>query len=171
MVASSALKSLPSSNSRRRRLIVMERGSSTFARDSLDEFDETVAVTQLHGERPDDFAKRVLRRIAGAERSGQNFQAAMLMAGKADDDATRAARRMIALAISAHAKLSGIRPEVVLMASPDASPDARARLLELVDELVCGAEGEPLPVRLCFSDTKPAAELRSGVFLSLAENE
>jgi hypothetical protein len=140
-------------------------------RDRLDEFDETVAVTQLHGERPDDFAKRALHRIAGAERSGQNFAAAMLMTGNADDSASCAARRSIALAISAHAKLGGMRAELLVMASPDAGPRTRAQLLELVDELVFGAEGAALPVRICFADPEPATELRSGVFLSLVDNE
>jgi hypothetical protein len=138
---------------RRCRLVVIERGASTFV-DRGEGFDETVAITQLHDEHPADFADRAVRRIAKTQKGGECFDLAVLFVGPADDEATCSARRLISLAIAAHAGSSPGLTELVVFASSTASQGLRARLLELTDDLVFGTEGKPLPVRIHFIDAR-----------------
>jgi hypothetical protein len=142
---------------RRCRLVVIERGASTFV-DRGEGFDETVAITQLQDEQPADFADRAVRRIAKTQKGGECFDVAVLFVGPADDEVTCSARRLISLAIAAHADSSPGITELVVFASSTASQELRARLLELTDDLVFGTEGKPLPVRIHFIEAKTAMD-------------
>jgi hypothetical protein len=133
----------------RRRLIVVERGASLLARQEAENFDETVTVAQMRDEAADDFADRVTRRVGAAAHSVP-FSEALLYASEATDHATLSARRLIALAIAAHAEATSTPGELVVVASADASSAEREQLLELADDLILGTQGQPLPVRLRF---------------------
>lgn len=142
---------------RRCRLVVIERGASTFVHRG-EGFDETVAITQIPDEHPADFADRAVRRIAKTQEGAECFDLAVLFAGPADDEATCSARRLICLAIAAHAGSSPGLDELLVFVSSTASQGLRARLLELTDDLVFGTEGKPLPVRIHFIDAKRALD-------------
>ena len=120
-----------------------------------DEFDETVAITQLAGERPGDFAERTLRRLDVARRSGRYFDAAELFIGSRNDEPTCAARRRLGLAIAEHAGQSRSLSELVTVVSSDAAAEVRERLVELSDDLAHGHEDKPLRVRLRCIEARP----------------
>lgn len=157
-----ALNRRPSTSFARRRLLVVEGGASAFGADGADGFDETVALLELEDDEPADFAERVLRRLATAEHSGQAFDAVVLFVGSSSEAGARAARRLIALGVAAHAGASPRLSELVIVARANAPEALRYQLLDLADELTLSAEQAPLPVRLTFGDPKPA--LASGVF-------
>lgn len=113
-----------------------------------DEFDETVAITQVADERPADFAERALRRIASAQRSGQYFTAAELFIGSRHDEPTCAARSRVGRAIAEHAESSHALSELVAVVSADADDDVRSRLVQLNDEMAVESREKRLPVRL-----------------------
>jgi hypothetical protein len=144
-----------------RRLFVVEREALLLASEqtNVENFDETVALAQLRDESPDDFADRVVRRIGAAAHSAP-FSEAMLCASDTCEPAALSARRLIAIAIAAHAETTSSPPELVVVASASISRGARERLLGLTDDLVLGMAGRSLPVRLRFVATAaPAAVL------------
>jgi hypothetical protein len=162
MKSSSALRLRAVPNAARRRLVVIESGAAGLSQSGADEFDETVAIAQLPGEAPLDLTHRVLERIANAERHGRGFDAAVLLASDASDADTCSARRLLALGIAAHAYSGAPLGELLVIGSADAGAELRCRLLDLADDLVTCAEGEPLAVRVSFSAGPP--ETKSGVF-------
>lgn len=157
-----SLQRRPSPTVARRRLLVVEGGATVFSQDGADGFDETVALLELAGDESADFADRVLRRLATAERSGQSFDAVLLFIGSSSKANTHAARRLVALGIAAHALTSPHLSELVIVARANAPEEQRYQLLELADELTLGSNQEPLPVRVRFGD--PKREIISGVF-------
>jgi|GEM_PF-5020407 len=157
-----ALNLRPSITVARRRLLIVEGGASVLSPDGADGFDETVALLELAGDEPADFADRVLRRLATAERSGQSFDAVLLFIGSSCTPSAQAARRLIALGIAAHAQTNARLSELVVVARANAPEELRYHLLELADELILGSDHEPLPVRVRFGDPKAAPI--SGVF-------
>ena len=158
------LKLRPPVTVARRRLLVVEGGGTVSSPDGADGYDETVALLELEGDEPADFADRVLRRLATAEHSGQGFDAVVLFVGSSADASVRAARRLIALGVAAHACASPHLSELLIVASPSAPEELRYQLLELADELVLSADQEPLPVRLRFGEPKRNLTPVSGVF-------
>jgi acetolactate synthase regulatory subunit len=151
----------------RRRLLVVESGACAFSREGGAQFDETVAIAQLRDEPPAKLAQRVLGRVASVERSRFGFDAATLFIGAAIDREAAAARRLIALAVAAHAANNARLSEMVLVvASPRVTDELRAQLLELVDELMLNTD-QPLSVRVCFAETPTSVEPDSGVFWTL----
>jgi hypothetical protein len=147
----------------RLRCIVMERGSSPLVERSAEGFDETIAIAQAPGELPAVFAQRAMARIAGIERSGRHFESITVMTSARGDAACRAARRLIVLGLSAHARTLGQAAELLLQAQADAGLEERSELLELVGEVTEASGG--ISVRLCFVEpprARPAP--RSGVF-------
>lgn len=169
MTASSPLRSAASTASARRRLMVVESGASVFTREGAEQFDETVAIAQLQGERPGEFAERCLHRIASAERAGRGFRAAMLFTSARHDQASADARRLIALGIAQHAESAAELSELVVVTAPTAEPQLRDELLDLVDELLLCSDRRPLPVRICFTERQDQPEQDSGVFWTLAD--
>ncbi len=151
----------------RRRLLVVESGARAFSREGGEQFDETVAIAQLRDEPAAELAERVLMRVASIERSRFGFEAATLFVGAATDREAVAARRLIALAVAAHAATNARLSEmVIVVASPHATDELRAQLLELVDELTLNTD-QPLSVRVYFTDTPTSVEPDSGVFWTL----
>lgn len=142
----------PSAVVARRRLLVVEGGATVVSPDGADGFDETVALLELEGDEPADFADRVLRRLATAEHSQQPFDAVLLFVGSSFKASARAARRRIALGIAAHAATSPHLSELVIVARANAPEELRYELLELADELVLSPGQEPLPVRVSFGE-------------------
>lgn len=161
MRAANLLKRHPSATARRR-LLVVEGGATVSSPDGADGFDETVALLELEGDEPADFADRVLRRLATAEHSGQSFGAVLLFVGSSCQASARAARRRVAHGVALHAATSPQLSELVIIAKANAPEALRNQLLELADELVLASGQEPLPVRLTFGD--PTRALVSGVF-------
>jgi hypothetical protein len=143
--------------------LVVEGGASVFSPEGADGFDETVALLELQGDEPTDFSERVLRRIVTAQQSGQCFDAVVLFTGSSCSPDAQAARRLIALAVAAHAPFSPHLSELLIVASPAAPQQQRDQILELADELL-STDLEPLPVRVCFSSPQPEPRMRSGVF-------
>lgn len=146
----------------RMRCIIIEPGAAPLA-PACDGFDETVVVTQTAGEPPAVFAERVMARIAGVERSRQNFESLTFLTGDRHDWAAKAARRLIVLGLAAHARAHGGSSELLLKASPQARPETRAELLGLIDEVLATSDGTPVPVRLVFG-AEPPPPPRSGIF-------
>jgi len=157
----------------RRRLLVIELGSAAVAQVRSDDYDETVAIPQLQGEQPVAFMQRVVERIASLEQSGGTFDAAVLMTGTRNDDATRLARRMLASGIGAHSRAGAELSDVVVDADASATPRVRQELLELVDELVAGCDPrQAIPIRLRFTTGRAnQGEPTSGVFWSVPPGE
>lgn len=139
----------------RSRLVMIECGAPLLAPFDTDEFDETVAITQVADERPADFADRTLRRIASAQRSGQYFVAAELFVGSRHDESTCAARRRVGQAIAEHAENSQTLSELVAVVSADADQDVRSRLIQLNDEMTVDSHEKRLPVRLRCLEARP----------------
>ena len=162
------LKRRPSVTTARRRLLVVEGGATVISPNGADGFDETVALLELEEDEPDDFADRVLVRLATAEYSGQSFDAALLFVGSSCEVRVNAARRLIALGIAAHALTSPYLSELVIVASANASEELREQLLELADELVLHSNQKPLPVRVRFGDLKRGPA--SGMFERLTRH-
>jgi len=157
-----SLRKRPSATVARRRLLVVEGGATVFSPDGADGFDETVALLELEGDEPAEFADRVLRRLATTEHSGQSFDAVLLFIGASSDASVQAARRLVALGIAAHALKSPHLSELLIVARANAPEELRYQLLELADELVLSSDQEPLPVRVSFGDPKRTPV--SGVF-------
>jgi hypothetical protein len=157
-----ALSRRPSATTARRRLLIVEGGAAVLSPDGADGFDETVALLEVEGEEPADFADRVLRRLATAEISGRSFDAVLLFIGSSFTASAGAARRLVALGVAAHARSSSDLSELVIVARANAPEEQRYQLLALADELALGSDQEPLPVRLRFDAPKPAPV--SGVF-------
>ena len=138
----------------RSRLLMIERGAPlVLPRD--DDFDETVAISQLAGEGPAEFAERTLRRIALAQKAGRYFAAAELFVGSRHDEPTLAARRRVSLAIAEHARRSQSLSELVTVVGPDADAEARERLVELGDDLARIDDDKPLRLRLRWVEAEP----------------
>lgn len=135
----------------RRRLLVVERGAALLTREEVEpeNFDETVTLAQMRDESADEFSERVVHRIGTAARSAPFSRAVLYTASTCEDAAVRA-RRLIALAVAAHAEVAASPAELVVMTSAGARGDELERLLELTDDLVLGTEGVCLPVRLRF---------------------
>jgi hypothetical protein len=146
----------------------VEGGATVFSPDGADGFDETVALLELEGDEPADFADRVLRRLATAEHSGQSFDAVLVFIGASCHDSARAARRLVALGVAAHAVTSPHLSELVIVAAADTPEELRYQLLELADELILGSDQAPLPVRVRFGD--PKRPPISGVFERVTRN-
>ena len=91
--------------SERLRCVILECGAGRLR--EADGFDQTIAVAQMQGESPLAFAQRVVERIANIDRSGRSFESATMLVGLRDDLAAKAARRLIALTLSAHARARG----------------------------------------------------------------
>jgi hypothetical protein len=152
----------------RRRLLVIELGSSSVAQFSAGDFDETLAIPQLQGEQPVVFMQRVMDRIATVEQSGGAFDSAVLMTGERHDSATCAARRLLVSGLAAHARTGAELSDVVVDADASADPHARQELLELVDELLASSDQQqPFPIRLRFNERRANEEPTSGVFWSV----
>ena len=134
---------------------MIESGAPLLIPGDDDEFDETVAITQSPGERPNDFAERTLRRLDFARHSGRYFAAAELFIGSRHDEPTRAARRRVGLAIAEHAEQSHSLFELVTVVSADAAEEVRERLVELSDDLARGNQDKPLRVRLRCIEARP----------------
>ena len=164
MRAASVLKLRPPVTAARRRLLVVEGGASVMSADGADGFDETVALLELEGDEPADFADRVLRRLATGEQSGHGFDAVLFFVGTSSDAKVQAARRLIALGVAAHASANPELSELLIIASPHGPEALRNQLLDLADELVLSADQEPLPVRVRFSEPEREPRMRSGVF-------
>jgi hypothetical protein len=162
MRAASFFKRRPSATVARRRLLVVEGGATVFNPDGADGFDETVALLELEGDKPADFANRVMRRLATAERAGQSFDAVLLFIGSSSEASVHAARRLVALGVAAHALTSPHLSELVVVARANAPEELRYQLLELADELILSSDQAPLPVRVRFDDLKAAPV--SGVY-------
>jgi hypothetical protein len=144
-------------------LFVIERGGATFTGGRNEDFEEVVAIAQCE-ESPAELAHRVLQRIALAERSHRYFDAVVLSTGSTATEEVSSARLLIALGIAAHARVSPNLSELLLVASADTEPAAREQLLNLSHELVLGADGAPLSVRLCFAKRRSVSS--SGKSLS-----
>jgi hypothetical protein len=147
----------------RLRCIVVEIGSEPLAQRGADGFDETIAIAQMPGELPIHFAQRALARIAGVERSGRHFESLTLLTGRRGDAASRAARRLVVLGLSAHAGAQNSSTELLIQGHADASVQERSELFDLVGEVTEASKA--VSVRLCFdSASSPRAARRSGVF-------
>ena len=167
MKNSSPLRLRTAPNAVRRRLLIVESGACALSREGAERFDETVAIAQLRDEPPVELAHRVLARVASVERSYVGFDAATLFVGAATHPAAASARRLMALAVAAHAATTSRLSElVVVVASSHATDELREQLLDLTDDLMLNPE-QPLSVRVCFAATQAAAEPDSGVFWRL----
>lgn len=171
MSATSSLRSRPVDSAARRRLLLVESGATVFTREGAEQYDETVAIAQLSGEEPDEFAERCLQRIAAAERSGHAFHAAMLFTSKHHDAALASARQLIALGVAEHAERVSQLNELLVVTAPNAEPALREELLELADDLLLCDERRPLSVRICFTEPQQPIEQDSGVFWTLPDRE
>jgi hypothetical protein len=152
-------------------LIVVELGSSPLSRVPSGGFDQTIAVTQTHGELPVHFAQRALARLAHVERRGGHVESAVLLPGDRHDAASNAARHLVVLGLSAHAEAHPGMSELCLLASADAEPAARRELLELAERVTAGAKPDAPPVRIRFSEASAASEPKSGVYSRVSFGE
>jgi hypothetical protein len=145
-------------------LIVVELGSVPLSRVPSEGFDQTIAVTQTHGESPVHFAQRTLARLAHAERANGRVHSAVVLTGH-HDAASNAARRLIVLGLSTHAEAHSGMSELRLQASVSASPAVRMELLELAGQVTACAKPSAPPVRIQFSEAPyPVSEAKSGVY-------
>lgn len=153
-------RALPSHE--RLRLVIVECGAARLPR--ADGFDETIVVAQMQGEPSLAFAQRVIDRLATIERAGRQLESAMLLAGDDYHRQTNAARRLLVLALSAHARARGGMSELTLASLRDASPESCAELLGLAEELMVLPNGDSVPVRVRFGSNAARAPRQSGMF-------
>lgn len=133
----------------RRRLLVSESGARLHYAAELDVFEHTLTLGQPSEERPWDFALRVLRRVALAERVGRTFDVAVWSASPSLDPDVLAARRFTSLGLRAHGAPIGKLTELIIVATPLCSAAVRAALLELAAiPLSVGAGAPPVRVRI-----------------------
>lgn len=159
------LHALPAPTSERRRLLIVEQEASPLHGEGSGDFDETLAIAQLRGELPVAFAQRTLQRLAAAERSGRQYGAAVILAGRRNDAAAVAARRLIAGGLAGHGQAHCATFELSLEAEADASAQARAALLQLAGELTTSGEPGRVAVRLRFGRASaPPPEIKSGTW-------
>jgi hypothetical protein len=145
-------------------LIVVELGAAPLSRGPCEDFDQTIAITQTHGESPGHFAQRALARLAHAERASGRVQSAVLLTGH-HDAASNAARREIILGLSTHAEAYPGMSELRLQASAGAAAGVRMELLELAGQVTAGAKPSAPPVRIQFGESPyPVSEAKSGVY-------
>jgi hypothetical protein len=150
----------------RLRCVVLECGAGRLR--EADGFDETIAVAQMHGESPLAFAQRVIERIASIDRSGRSFESATLLVGPRDDWPAKAARRLIALALSAHARARRDMSELTLAAVGEAKPEGRAELLGLAEELMALPNSSSVPVRVRFGSGATETRRTSGILRAVS---
>jgi hypothetical protein len=131
-------------------------------------FDETIVVAQMQGEHPLAFARRVIDRIASVERSGRRFDSATVLTSRQHGFASRAARRQVALALSAHARGRGGMSELTLMSVAEAEPGGSDELLGLAEELMVLPNAKSVPVRVRFGAGSAEAPRPSGIFPALS---
>lgn len=125
--------------------------------------DQTVLIAQSTSESPNAFAQRVLSRIAALERMRRHFQTIVVLLAERRDSASRAARRLIVLALAAHLRARGGPATLALRSRPSASADERRELLELAGELT--EFPSALSVKVTFDEPWPgSARGRSGIF-------
>ena len=137
---------------------MIESGAPLAMPGNDEDFEETVAITQLAGETPADFAERTLRRIASAQRSGRHFAAAELVVGSGHDAPTRAARRLVGLAIAEHAGRWQSLSELVTVLAADAAEEVREQLVQLRNDLARASKDKPLRVRFRWAEpSRPTA--------------
>jgi hypothetical protein len=148
------------------RCVVVESGSGQPTR--ADGFDETVVIAQMRDEAPLAFAQRVIERIAAVERSGRRFESAAVLAGEQRDRAAQAARRLVVLALSAHARARGGMSELTLASVDGAEPGRSAELFQLTEELMALPNAEAIPVRVRFGLAIAGAQRQSGIFPAFA---
>lgn len=161
------LRSVP--DRQRLRCIVVEDGGPGLSHERCDDFDETVAIAQLPGEMPVQFAQRTLAKIANVERSGRHFEALALLTSHRQDGAAQAARRLIVLGLSNHAQARGASATLLVQAHDDADDAARRQLLELVGEVTESSAHAGMAVRLRFGQPPTREpEPKSGVFFAAA---
>jgi len=150
----------PVQNFERLRCLVVESGSAPIGSVRAEAFDQTIAVTQMSGEQPTAFAQRAMAKIAAVERSGRQFAELTQLTGSYSDVASRAARRLLALGLSTHARAVGGLAELVLSAPEQLDSEQRSELFELVEEIVATAPSGALPVRISFGKTRGEAPLQ-----------
>lgn len=151
------------SGSRGRQCIVIEHGSASPYRVPPAIFEETAVIAQSTSESANAFAHRVLSRIAAMERLGRRFQTMAVLTAERHDRASKAARRLIVLALAAHVRAFGQPAELVLRSRPSATDDERRELLELAGEATESTSA--LSVKVKFDELLPVSgRRRSGVF-------
>jgi hypothetical protein len=143
--------------SRRRRLLIKELGSPPLGCQASDAFEETVVIAQTAGESAVEFAQRVLQRLASAEREARFFSFARFLAGVHYDPQTRAARRLLLLALATHLRSEAGRSSLLLEVAAAAGEQERHDLLTLLDQLVASKGRGELSVRLRFGLGSPSA--------------
>lgn len=148
------------------RCVVIESGSGRPTQ--ADGFDETLVVAQMRDEAPLAFAERVIDKIAAIERSGRRFESATVIAGDKHDRATQAARRLVVLALSAHARARGGMSDLTLASVGGAEPERSAELFQLAEELMQLPKADSIPVRVRFGLGVARAPRPSGVFPAFA---
>lgn len=132
----------------RRRLLVLESGARLPYAAELDAFEHTLTLGQPSEERPWEFAFRVLRRVALAERLGRTFEVAVLSASPSLDPSVLAARRFASLGLRAHGAGLGRLTELIIVASPLCGAAVRSALLELAAIPLSGVGRSAPPVRV-----------------------
>jgi|SRR6478752_3840824 len=149
------------------RCVVLEAGSLPLTDSDAEGFDQTIVIAQMQGELPALFAQRTLERLASVERSGRRLEAATLLTGDRHDPASSAARRLIAMGLSASARAHGPGhvAKLTLYAPPKFCSQQCAELLGLAEEVTALGQGEHVPVRVRFDEESPApSRRRSGFF-------
>jgi hypothetical protein len=144
-------------NSERLRCLVVESGSTPLASIRPEAFDQTILVTQMSGEQPTAFAQRAMAKIAAVERSGRQFAELTLLTGSLSDVASRAARRLLVLGLSTHARAVGSLAELVLSAPEQLDSHQRSELFELAEEIMATAPSGGMPIRISFGAARGAA--------------
>jgi hypothetical protein len=152
----------PQAVNERLRCVVVESGASGLRQ--AGGFDETVVVAQMRGEPPFAFAQRVTEKIATVERSGRHFESATVLAGDQRDRASKAARRLVVLALSAHARARGGMSELALVSAAEGWPERSAELLGLAEELMVLPNADSVPVRVRFRAGVAPEDQPSGIF-------
>ena len=131
-----------------RRLLIIESGAPPWVPSGDEDFDETIAVTQIAGEQAADFAERALLRLAALQQAGRCFSTAEFVVGFRHDEAICSARRRVALAIAEHARGSQALSELVAVVAADVPHDVRESLVQLNDDLVHSTTDKELRMRL-----------------------
>jgi hypothetical protein len=129
------------------RLVVVEDGANAAEDHAVpDGADDTVFIAQGGGERPMDFARRVIGRILAFEEGHRSIVSTIVLLSPRFDNEATAARIALAHELMRHAASALGSSELLLSAGSDLHPTLQSKVVALADLLMAGPGGNALLV-------------------------
>jgi hypothetical protein len=135
-------------------MVVVEDGTNDAEDHALpDGATDTVFIAQGGGERPMDFAQRVIRRIAAFEDVHRTIVSTIVLLSPRFDSEATAARLALAHKLMAHSAAALGSSELLLSAGSELHPILQSKVVALADLLMADPAGNTLLVTEQFTST------------------